>query len=173
MAAAAVAKNVLVGTRTSWPPTPSVRRMISSALVPLFTAIACWVLQNQANFCSNSAPYFPSVSWPVLSTSWIRSAIHARSSGINWIFAAGTFLSCPSASSWRAGTFADRRRLCVGFRVCKWSPLLSDCLDLVCFEITGTCLPSERCIHLLDGDQSHPQAYEHRPRPAIRTNRFP
>src|SRR5262249_26117503 len=40
-AAAAVAKNVLAGTRTSRPSTLSARRMISSALVPELTAIAC------------------------------------------------------------------------------------------------------------------------------------
>src|SRR2546427_9104466 len=88
--AAAVAKNVLVGTRTSFPSTPSTRRIISKELVPLLTAMACRTPQNLANCCSNSAPYLPSVNCPVASTSWIRSAIQARSSGRNWIFAAGT-----------------------------------------------------------------------------------
>src|SRR2546422_7719194 len=90
--AAAVAKNVLVGTRTSLPSTPNARRMISRELVPLLTAIARRAPQNLANCCSNSAPYLPNVNCPVASTSWMRSAIQIRSSGRNWIFAAGTRL---------------------------------------------------------------------------------
>ena len=88
--AAAVAKKVLVGTRTSLPSTPSALRMISSELVPLLTAMPWRHPQNWANFCSNSAPYLPRVNCPVDSTSWIRSAIQSRSSGRNWILAAGT-----------------------------------------------------------------------------------
>ena len=39
--AAEVAKKVLAGTTTSRPATPSTRRVISRALVPLLTATAC------------------------------------------------------------------------------------------------------------------------------------
>src|SRR5262249_12901604 len=35
-------------------------------------------------------PYLPRVSWPLASTSSMRAAIQARSSGRNWIRAAGT-----------------------------------------------------------------------------------
>ncbi len=41
--APAVAKKVFVGTTTSRPATSSARRMISSALVPLLTAMACGI----------------------------------------------------------------------------------------------------------------------------------
>jgi hypothetical protein len=60
--AAAVAKKVLVGTRTSRPATFKARRMISSELVPLLTAIACLTPQRAAKRRSSSAPYLPSVS---------------------------------------------------------------------------------------------------------------
>src|ERR1700674_1218147 len=74
--AAAVAKKVLVGTSTSRPATPSERRMISSALVPLLTATAWRVPQSAAKRRSSS----PSAS----------TALQARSSGRNWMRAAGT-----------------------------------------------------------------------------------
>src|SRR6185295_7919810 len=88
--AAAVAKNVLAGTRTSFPSTPKARKAISIAEVPLLTATACLTLQPAANFSSNSAPYFPSVSWPVSRTSAMRSAIQRRSSGEKSMRAEGT-----------------------------------------------------------------------------------
>src|SRR5206468_10324932 len=90
--AGAVAKKVLVETRTSFPWTSRARRMISSELVPLLTATAWRTPQKRANFSSNSAPYLPSVKWPDANTSWMRSAIQARSSGRNCIFAAGTWI---------------------------------------------------------------------------------
>ena len=71
MAAAAVAKKVLVGTTTSRPSTPRVRKMISRAPVPLLTAMACGTWWRRANASSNSRVRGPRVSEPARSDSSI------------------------------------------------------------------------------------------------------
>src|SRR5215468_2250781 len=89
-AAAAVAKNVFAGSRTSRPATPRPRRMISSAAVPLLIAIACLAPTNSANRASKASPYGPNVKRPVVRTSLMRSAIHSRSSSEKSMRTGGT-----------------------------------------------------------------------------------
>ena len=66
---------------TSPPATSVARRMISSAQVPLATAIAFGVWWAAANAASNFLVHGPSVSAPVVSVSVIAAATSARSCG--------------------------------------------------------------------------------------------
>ena len=95
--AAAVAKNVLVGTTTSRPPAPSARSTISRALVPLLTATAKGIWWRAANAFSSSRVRGPSVSDPVRKDSSTSASTSARSSSENTIRAAGTVIGGASA----------------------------------------------------------------------------
>jgi hypothetical protein len=79
--AAAVAKNVLEGTRTCFPPTPKIRKAISRAAVPLLTAQAKGIPTKEANSSSKCLPCEPRVSCPDNSTSFILPKTSSISGG--------------------------------------------------------------------------------------------
>ena len=77
--AAAVAKNVLAGTMTVRPSTPTLRSMISRAAVPLATATAWAQPWRAAKACSKRSVTGPRVSDPVARALSTMAAMAARS----------------------------------------------------------------------------------------------